>query len=135
MNSALKYFLIALFTTLFTGLVWLFGVIGSEQPSDKFLAYMSLTCQLLYGNICYDILKELISISPTDNFWKLARATVFGVIFWILVIFVCLLLAFKVFLLTWVALGGALVAYIYMLTKVVFPLAPAYRESTKKRTS
>jgi hypothetical protein len=133
MKSISKFSLIALFTSLFTGLVWLFGVIAAGQPSDKLLAYLTLTCQLLYGNVCYDVLKSLVTIPSSNNFWEVAKVSLYGVIFWILVIFVCLLLAVKVFFLTWVALGGALVAYIYMLTNAVFPLVPAFRNGVKQQ--
>jgi len=129
----LKFIVLIGFFFIFSLLIWAFGL--SPHDDELFLKYLVFAMQLLYGNMCYDVLKSMRPIPQDHHFWNSAvriagEATVcMGVAIGLLVI------AFKVFFLAYVGIIGSLVCYSYIFVRVLPRLQPLYVEATKDASS
>lgn len=112
------------FFFLFTGIIW--GLGENPHKDDKLIKYLVFASQLLYGNFCYDVLKNLRNIPSGDRFWSTATI-IAGEAFIILIIsFGLLVMAFNVPSFSYTGLAGALISYVFVLYRVIPKLQPAY---------
>lgn len=118
------------FFFIFTALIWALGLRPGDE--DVFLKYLVFASQLLYGNMCYDIMKTMREIPAGDPFWSSAMKVIAEVVGWFVVTFVLLVLAAKVFLLAYVGLLGALGTYGYVFWRVLPKLHPLYKEASSR---
>lgn len=117
------------FFILVTGLIW---ALGLRQDEESILKYLVFATQLLYGNLLYDLLKSMRAIPSGDHFWNSVLKVVGEATAWVILAIVLLLLAAKVFLLAYVGLIGALVAYGCIFVRVVPKLHPLYIEAQNR---
>jgi len=112
------------FFFLLTGMIW--GLGENPHKDDGLIKYLVFASQLLYGNLCYDILKSLRTVPSDDRFWSTATNIAGEAAVLLVVAFALLVLAFNVPFFAYVGLAGALIAYVWVLYRVLPKLQPAY---------
>lgn len=125
----LKLSILLGFFFIFTAIIWALGLRGDE---DVLLKYIVFASQLLYGNMCYDLMKSMREIPSGDSFWSSVMKVVAEVIGWFTATFILLVLAAKVVILAYVGLLGALVTYGYVFWRVLPKLQPLYKAASKR---
>lgn len=118
------------FFVIFTALIWALGLRPGEE--DAFLKYLVFASQLLYGNMCYDLMKSMREIPSSDSFWSSVMRVIGEILAWFAATFVLLVLAAKVFLLAYVGLLGALITYGYVFWRVMPKFQPLYKEASAR---
>ena len=118
------------FLFIFTALIWALGLRPGDE--DAFLKYLVFASQLLYGNMCYDLMKSMREIPSTDSFWSSVTKVVAEAVGWFVATFILLVLAAKVFLMAYVGLLAAVITYGYVFVRVLPKLQPLYKEASKR---
>ena len=126
----LKLFIILGFFFIFTALIWALGLRPGEE--DAYLKYLVFASQLLYGNMCYDLMKSMREIPSSDSFWSSVMKVVGEIIIWFAATITLLYVAAKVFLLAYVGLLGALITYGYVFWRVMPKFQPLYKEASAR---
>ena len=112
------------FFFLFTSLIW--GLGEGPHKDDMLIKYLVFASQLLYGNMCYDVLKGLRTIPADNKFWTVA-VKITGEAAALLVIAIGLLvLTMSVPFFILVGPIGALIAYALIFSRTLPKLQPAY---------
>ena len=112
------------FFFLLTGMIW--GLGENPHKDDELIKYLVFASQLLYGNLCYDVLKSLRAVHSGDMFWNTATNIAGEAAVLLVIAFGLLVLAFKVPFFAYVGLAGALIAYACVFYRVLPKLQPAY---------
>jgi hypothetical protein len=112
------------FFFLFTGMIW--GLGENPHKDDELIKYLVFASQLLYGNLCYDVLKSLRTVPSGDRFWSTATNIAGEAAALIIIALGLLVLAFKVPFFAYLGLAGALIAYACVFYRVLPKLQPAY---------
>lgn len=124
MPKLLKNVVMLCFFILFTALIW--GLGEGPHKDDMHIKYLVFASQLLYGNLCYDVLKGLRTIPSDDRFWNTA-VNISGEAVVLLVIAIgSLIVAIKVPFFAPVGLIVALIAYVVIFARTLPKLKPAY---------
>ena len=124
MQKLIKLAVLLGFFFLFTLMIW--GLGEGPHKDDMLIKYLVFASQLLYGNMCYDVLKGLRTVPADNRFWTVA-VKISGEAVTLLVIAIGLLvLAIKVPFFALVGLIGALIAYVLIFSLTLPKLQPAY---------
>lgn len=126
----LKTIILVIFLLLFTALVWALGLIPEEE--ETLLKYLVFASQLLYGNMCHDLVKSMRVIPSDDKFWPSILRTIGEASAWMVATIISLLLAVKVFLFAFVGLIAAAIFYGIIFVRVLPRLQPLYLQAIER---
>lgn len=118
------------FFVLFTTLLWALGL--GPHAKEPVIEYLVFAAQLLYGSMCYDLLKSLKQIPSGDDFWSKVWRTVGEASIWIAFSIILLLLAVRVPILAYVGLAGSFISYGIIFVRVLPRLHPIYVEAQNR---
>lgn len=124
MPKAIKNAVMLCFFFLFTGMIW--GLGEGPHKDDALIKYLVFASQLLYGNLCYDILKGLRTIPSDNKFWRSAVRISGEAVALLILAIGLLVLATKVSFFSLVGLIGAVIAYVVIFVRTLPKLQPAY---------
>jgi hypothetical protein len=120
----MKIFILIFFFFIFTMLVWSLGLVPKE--SETAMKYLVFSAQLLYGNMCYDLMKTMRAIPSHNEFWDSTFQTSIEALLWLVVAIVSLVVAIKIFLLAYVGLVVAVICYVMIFVRVLPKLQLLY---------
>ena len=112
------------FFFLFTLMIW--GLGEGPHKDDMLLKYPVFASQLLYGNMCYDVLKGLRTIPADARFWTIAMRISGEAVALLVIAIGLLVLAMSVPFFILVGPIVALIAYLLIFTRTLPKLQPAY---------
>ena len=121
------------FFFLFTLMLW--GLGEGPHKDDMLIKYLVFASQLLYGNMCYDVLKGLRTIPADARFWIIAMKISGEAVVLLVIAIGLLVLAMSVPFFILVGPIGALIAYVLIFTRTLPKLQPAYIQALLTRQS
>lgn len=110
MKKLIKISVLLVFFLLFTLIIW--GLGEGPHKNDMLIKYLVFASQLLYGSMCYDILKSLRTVPADNRFWGFAIKTLGEAVTLLVIAIGLLVFAINVPVFAEVGLIGALIAYI-----------------------
>lgn len=124
MPKLIKLAVILGFFFLFTAMIW--GLGEGPYKDDMPIKYLVFASQLLYGSMCYDVLKGLRTVPADNKFWTIALKISGEAVALLIIAIGLLVLAIKVPFFPLVGLIGAMIAYVLIVSFTLPKLQPAY---------
>lgn len=122
------------FFVLFTTLLWALGL--GPHAKEPVIEYLVFAAQLLYGSMCYDLLKSLKQIPSDDDFWSKVWRPVGEASAWMIFSIFLLLIAvsvpISVPIFAYVGLAGSFISYGFIFVRVLPRLHPIYVEAQNR---
>lgn len=129
----LKSLILLGFFLLFTAMLWGLGM--NPYMDDKWIKYLIFATQLLYGNMCYDIMKCMRIIPSGDTFWNSVLKITGEAIFLLFIALGLLVLAFKFPFFAYGGLIGSMIAYLLIFYRVLPKLQPTYTQARSSESA